>query len=289
MALNRKQVCLDQRTILTIPLDAVDRFNNNHRQLNKYGPAPIEADITVDEDGSTGYGSAFDFGGAGGGMTGYDTGSYRAPTGGWGAGGDSAMGWYNEPMSQPSRPVPIIAEIRHPNNYPSSKMSVDLTKIGMVALVKIAIAKLKALGFIKAMLLVLFKIKLLVLIIAVKSLMLAKFLKATMILPALFSFLTFPMFLTRLSRLYSLLNQPVLVPNSFGTGTSGLSTGGSSATQTPPDTDATRRSRLDPSEVPDPGMSVFRHIVRSEKCVERISCRMAGAENPSLTFVGMNW
>lgn len=197
------------------------------------------------------------------------------------------LGWYNEPISQPSRPVPIIAEIRHP----SHKMSVDLTKIGVVAMIKIAIAKLKALGFIKAMLLVLFKLKLLILIIAVKSLALAKFLKVAMIVPALFSFLTFPMFLTRLSRLHSLLNQPVLVPNNFGTGSTGSAAGGTTggATGTEGEGEATRRSRLDPSEVPDPGVAVFRHILRSEKCVERISCRMAGAKKPSLSFVWMNW
>lgn len=184
------------------------------------------------------------------------------------------MGWYSEPISQSSRPVPIIAEIRHPSNH---KMSFDLSKIGMLALIKIAIAKLKALGFIKAMLLVLFKVKLLILAVAIKFLMLMKLVKFALFLPALFSF---SMFFSRLSRLYSLLNQPVLVPNNFGQTDNNVDN----------NTDQTRsRINLEPQDLLNPKMSYLRQVLRSEKCIERISCRLAGADKPNLLLIWLNW
>lgn len=273
----------------------VHRYNTNHRQLNKYGPSPIDTDITVDEDGSTGYGSSFEFGGGGGGSMGassYDSGSYRNPNGGGWSGGDSMMEWYSEPIAQSSRPVPIIAEIRHPSKH---KMSIDVTKIGMLALIKIALAKLKALGFIKAMLLMLFKLKLLILVLAIKALMLMKMVKMTLFLPALMSIFTFPMVFSRLSRLHSLLNQPVLVPNNFGTssnngGGSPANNSGGGGEDEEENEKAKRRSRLDTLRASGPAtMAGFRQIIRSEKCVERVSCRMAGARQPSLPLIWLNW
>jgi len=251
----------------------------NHRQLNKYGPSPLEADITVDEDGSAGYGSTFDFGGGGGVGSSYDSGSYRNPGNGW-AGGDGMVGWFSEPIGQSSRPMPIIAEIRHPSNQ---KMSVDLTKIGIVALIKIAIAKLKALGFIKAMLLVVFKLKLIIIMSIIKFLMLVKFLKLTLILPIL---LTIPTFLLRLFRLNSLLNPSVLVPNNLPQN-NGMDTDNDGVDDT---TVRKRRttpfSSFTPLEILNPEM---KEVIRSEKCLERASCRMAGAKRPSLTLIGLNW
>jgi len=262
----------------------VCRYNTNHRQLNKYGPTPIETDITVDEDGSTGYGSTFEFGGGNVGASSYDSGNYRNPNNGW-SGGDM-MEWYGEPIPQSSRPVPIIAEIRHPSKH---KMSIDVTKIGLFALVKIAMAKLKALGFIKALLFMLFKLKLLILVLAIKALMLMKMVKMTLFVPALLSIFTWPMILSRLWNMNSMLNQPVLVPNNFGN-----MSPATPAAPNNPDTDVDpddgkRRSRLDNFQVAGNGMASFRQIMRSEKCVERVSCRMAGAEKPSLTLIWLNW
>ncbi|XP_027838226.2 uncharacterized protein LOC114120505 [Aphis gossypii] len=267
-----------------------NRYNTNHRQLNKYGPTPIETDITVDEDGSTGYGSTFDFGGGGGnaGASSYDSGSYRNPNSGW-SGGDSMMEWYNEPIPQSSRPVPIIAEIRHPSKH---KMSIDVTKIGLLALIKIAMAKLKALGFIKAMLLMLFKLKLLILVLVIKALMLMKMVKMTLFLPALLSIFTFPMILSRLTNMHSLLNQPVLVPNGFGQN-QGNNPGGNDQGNDGDDGDESKKikrsSRLDQLGVMGTIPTSFRQIMRSEKCVERVSCRMAGAERPSVLLIWLNW
>lgn len=258
--------------------------------MNKYGPTPIETDITVDEDGSTGYGSTFDFGGGDGnvGASSYDSGSYRNPNSGW-SGGDM-MDWYSEPIPQSSRPVPIIAEIRHPSKH---KMSIDVTKIGLLALIKIAMAKLKALGFIKAMLLMLFKLKLLILVLAIKALMLMKMVKMTLFLPALLSIFTFPMILSRLTNMHSLLNQPVLVPNGFGQNQGNPSGGGNGPGSDSDDGDdpesLKRRSRLDQLEVMGTIPTSFRQIMRSEKCVERVSCRMAGAERPSVLLIWLNW
>lgn len=258
--------------------------------MNKYGPTPIETDITVDEDGSTGYGSTFDFGGGDGnvGASSYDSGSYRNPNSGW-SGGDM-MDWYSEPIQQSSRPVPIIAEIRHPSKH---KMSIDVTKIGLLALIKIAMAKLKALGFIKAMLLMLFKLKLLILVLAIKALMLMKMVKMTLFLPALLSIFTFPMILSRLKNMHSLLNQPVLVPNGFGQNQGNPSGGGNGPGSDSDDGDdpesLKRRSRLDQLEVMGTIPTSFRQIMRSEKCVERVSCRMAGAERPSVLLIWLNW
>jgi len=254
--------------------------------LNKYGPTPIETDITVDEDGSTGYGSAFEFGDGGGavGASSYDSGNYRNPNNGW-SGGDSIMDWYGEPISQASRPVPIIAEIRHPSKQ---KMSIDVTKIGLFALVKIAMAKLKALGFIKAFLFMLFKLKLLILVLVIKVLMLMKMVKMTLFLPALLSIFTWPLILSRLINMGNLLNQPVLVPNNLGT--NGNNQSPAQNTDNEDDNDNTnRRSRLDNFQTMGTGFASFRQIMRSEKCVERVSCLMAGAERPSLTLIWLNW
>lgn len=255
--------------------------------MNKYGPTPIETDITVDEDGSTGYGSAFEFGDGGGavGASSYNSGNYRNPNNGW-SGGDSMMDWYGEPIPQASRPVPIIAEIRHPSKQ---KMSIDVTKIGLFALVKIAMAKLKALGFIKAFLLMLFKLKLLILVLVIKALMLMKMVKMTLFLPALLSIFTWPLILSRLMNMGNLLSQPVLVPNNFGNN-GGNNQGPSQATDNPDDSDdGDTRSRLNNVQTMGTGFATFRHIMRSEKCVERVSCVMAGAERPSLTLIWLNW
>jgi len=262
--------------------------------LNKYGPAPIETDITVDEDGSTSYGSAFDFGGGGGGgnveASSYDSGNYRNPNNGW-SGGDSMMEWYGEQIPQSSRPVPIIAEIRHPSKH---KMSIDVTKIGLFALVKIAMAKLKALGFIKALLFMLFKLKLLILVLTIKALMFMKMVKMTLFLPALLSIFTWPILLTRLWNMHHLGNQAVLVPNSFANmSPSNNQPGGANGNDDNNDddnnSDNNKRSRLDNFQVMGTGMASFRQIMRTEKCVERVSCRMAGAKHPSLTLIWINW
>ncbi|CAI6364216.1 unnamed protein product [Macrosiphum euphorbiae] len=273
-----------------------NRYNTNHRQLNKYGPTPIETDITVDEDGSTGYGSAFEFGGGGGnvGASSYESGNYRNPNNGW-SGGDSMMEWYGEQIPQSSRPVPIIAEIRHPSKH---KMSIDVTKIGLFALVKIAMAKLKALGFIKALLFMLFKLKLLILVLAIKALMFMKMVKMTLFLPALLSIFTWPMILSRMWNMHNMGSQPVLVPNNFGNMSPSNNQPTNPNRPDRPDgpdgsdenEDGKRmRKRLDNFQVMETGMASFRQIMRSEKCVERVSCRMAGARNPSLTLIWMNW
>lgn len=261
--------------------------------MNKYGPAPIETDITVDEDGSTGYGSAFEFGGGGGGgsvgASSYDSGSYRNPNNGW-SGGDSMMEWYGEQIPQSSRPVPIIAEIRHPSKH---KMSIDVTKIGLFALVKIAMAKLKALGFIKALLFMLFKLKLLILVLTIKALMFMKMVKMTLFLPALLSIFTWPILLSRLWNMHRLSNQAVLVPNNFGMNPSNNQPGGTNGNDGADGDDdiegGKMRSRLDNSQVMGTGIASFRQIMRTEKCVERVSCRMAGAKHPSLALIWINW
>lgn len=260
--------------------------------MNKYGPAPIETDITVDEDGSTGYGSAFEFGGGGGGgsvgASSYDSGSYRNPNNGW-SGGDSMMEWYGEQIPQSSRPVPIIAEIRHPSKH---KMSIDVTKIGLFALVKIAMAKLKALGFIKALLFMLFKLKLLILVLTIKALMFMKMVKMTLFLPALLSIFTWPILLSRLWNMHHLSNQAVLVPNNFGMNPSNNQPGGANGNDGDNGDDNIEnkmRSRLDNSQVMETGMASFRQIMRTEKCMERVSCRMAGAKHPSLALIWINW
>ncbi|VVC34767.1 Hypothetical protein CINCED_3A020327 [Cinara cedri] len=265
-----------------------NRYNTNHRQLNKYMSTPIEADITVEEDGSAGYGSAFNIGsgGSGGGM-GYDYGNYRNPGNGWRDGGGNMGGLYNENIAQASRPLPIIAEIRHPSTSSNNKMSVDMTKIGMLAMVKIAMAKFKALGFIKALLLVVFKLKLLIILVFLKFLMISKFTKLTMLLPALVSFFTMPMFFSRLSRLYALLNDQT--SGSAYSNTGDLYPTSNTDLQGLTDASRKRTSQLDPLEVLVPGMTNFGQIIRSEKCLERVSCQLAGAKKPNLALIWLNW
>lgn len=80
-------------------------------------------------------------------------------------------------------------------------------------------------------------------------------------------------------RLNNLLNQPVLVPNN-------------NVQSDPVDNNINggkRRSNLDAMEEMDPGINLIRKIIKTEKCVEKISCRMAGAKQPNSALIWLNW
>lgn len=268
----------------------VDRYYGIHKQLNKMMTTPKDSD-TVDENKSAEYGNKFDVvghgdGGGASGM-GYSPGTYRYPGNGWEFGGDGGGGifnWFNEPT----------APSWHPSSS-SHKMSIDVTKIGMLAMMKIVFAKLKALGSIKAMLLVLFKFKLLIFLVVMKFLMIAKFTKFVMFLPSIISLFTMPVLFSRLFRLNSLLNQQNLGSTTLDNGSSGIGmitdiinpmsiTNGNNGIL--PANSRIRMSRLDPSEA---NMINNGQVIHSENCLERISCRMAGAKKPNLALVWLNW
>lgn len=176
---------------------------------------------------------------------------------------------------------------------------IDWQKVGILALFKIGLAKLKAFGFLKILFLLVFKLKMFLIAMFFKFLLIAKlmkFFKLLMIplilvtlLPMLFSA---PMVVGGLlsipGRIIDFLTGPVYVPAAatklFTEPTTGTPVGktGSPAFSKPDDS----RRML---ELFDPALTIFRKVLDSEKCVERIACRMAVVEKSGILPVWINW
>ncbi|XP_050441992.1 uncharacterized protein LOC126846534 [Adelges cooleyi] len=283
------------------------------RQSNKYNePAVIETDITVHEDetppaygnpyepdqgngydsgysgGNSGYvygdqsGANGGYGGHGGGSGGYGGNKHNMVHNGW-SGGQNHGGYHHYdrptiPMHTYSHPVPIIAEYRRPHHH---KSMIDWHKIGILALLKIGLVKLKIFAFLKTVFMLLLKLKLFLIALFFKFLLLLKLMKflKLLLVPLLLLALSplllpllLPLILMPLYRLFTLLTEPVLVPSSANGTASSIT-----------------RSQLDPLRMVDPGMIEFRNVLQSEKCVQRIACRMATTEQSGIASSWINW
>ncbi|CAH1726177.1 unnamed protein product [Aphis gossypii] len=260
-----------------------NRYYPSHRHLKKYGPVIMETDTATDGSSVTGGYNVYDNGG--GGVDYHSTGSvnYEAENFKNGnAAGDGYVGWYTDPPTQSSRPATVVAEVRHPGH----KMSIDVHKLTLLAIVKIALAKLKVLAAIKFLAFVWVKLKLLVVLKAflfAKFTVMSKFIKMFMLpfLPNLFTWLrnaammqlnpamnmSGPAMAEMASNAIQLRNDSVLDPalkrSTAAGGLDTLSAAGS--------------------------LLRFVAFVQSSKCAERTACRVAVTRPPSLQTALANW
>lgn len=204
---------------------------------------------------------------------------------------------------------------------------IDWQKVGILALFKVGLAKLKAFGFLKILFLLVFKLKMFLIAMFFKFLLimkLMKFFKLLMIpmvllmLVPLMSSLASPMLVGGLlsipQRIIQYLTEPVYAPaaataaTKYSTladpvalpGTSSAKTTGNSGDSSSASTasiaaklDETYSSlgirRLDSLKMIDPSLNVFQKVLESEKCVERIACRMAVVEKVGILPMWINW
>jgi len=204
---------------------------------------------------------------------------------------------------------------------------IDWQKVGILALFKVGLAKLKAFGFLKILFLLVFKLKMFLIAMFFKFLLimkLMKFFKLLMIpmvllmLMPLMSSLASPMLVGGLLSIpqriiqyltepvyapaaataatkYSTSVDPVTLPGTSSAKTTGNSGGSSSvsAASTAVKPDETYSSlgirRLDSLKMIDPSLNVFQRVLESEKCVERIACRMAVVEKVGILPMWINW
>lgn len=196
---------------------------------------------------------------------------------------------------------------------------IDWQKVGILALFKVGLAKLKAFGFLKILFLLVFKLKMFLIAMFFKFLLIAKlmkFFKLLMIpliflalLPIIASLFSAPMLVGGLlsipGRIIDYLTGPVYAPVAATAATAYSATGGSTALPTTVTSakigtsDPSKpgggggveldRRRLETLELFDPAMTVFRKLLDSERCVERIACRMAVVEKTGILPVWINW
>lgn len=187
---------------------------------------------------------------------------------------------------------------------------IDWQKIGILALFKIGLAKIKAFSFLKILFLLVFKLKLFLIAVFFKFLLILKLMKLVklMTIPMLLA-----MFLPMMSslasptviggllslpnRIIDFLTQPVYAPAAIAAThkhtvsaeaakTNANAGGGSSSKPDDPSTPGHRRRRLNAI---DPALDAFWNVLDSEKCVERIACRVAVVERIGILPAWINW
>lgn len=194
---------------------------------------------------------------------------------------------------------------------------IDWQKVGVLAFFKIGLAKLKAFGFLKILFLLVFKLKMFLIAMFFKYLLilkLMKFFKLLMIplillsLTPILSTVASPMLIGGLlsipSRIIEFLTGPVFVPASSAAtkfsnpdptilpSTTSVAKSAGSSTPTMfkfDDWKMLDRRRLDMLELMDPSMNLFRKMLDTEKCVERIACRMVVVEKAGIVPTWINW
>lgn len=320
----------------------------NHR-VNQFDYPTIETDISVaEEDGSAAYQNSYDLtyntGDSGYRQTDIPIGGYvgnrpgaqmiQRPimVDGYSSAGHMPAYTYGVPNRPGLRPIPYSDPMNHAGmnvnmNMDTSILShlhglgqkfhdkkIDWQKIGILALIKIGLVKLKTFGFLKILFLMVFKLKLFLIAIFFKFLLLLKLMK-------FFKLLMIPMFLLPLVpvltslaspmvlgplvslpfRLLSLLTEPTLAPVTAASAFSrfsllpGANAGGSGSTSTNAapatkiDENILNRRRLESIDMFDPSLAMFRNILDTEKCLERIACRMSTAEKAGVMPYWVNW
>lgn len=259
---------------------------------------------------------------------------------------------------------PKIPINTHHNLIHHKTNTIDWHKIGMLALIKLGIVKLKTIGFFNTLLLLVFKFKLYMIAVFFKFLLIMKLLKffkillvplfLVRLLPTIFQLLSSSMQLvdtmrrptgssasstTQTGQTDGLLTNRPGLPNvlrpggSIGTsgteiisggggaaGSAGLSGGGSFSSMSGGSSGGTllpgtiaggnrfpggtglASFKLDDSDLfsgrptdsllesrHDPALDIFQQVLDSEKCVERIACRIAAAEKTGIMPFWINW
>jgi len=240
----------------------------------------METDVSVDGSSSIAsgyntYDNSMDHGSA---SANYEPDSFKNVNVG-SSGGDGYVGWYSDPPTQSSRPTTVVAEVRQPGH----KMSIDVHKLTLLALVKIGLAKLKVLTVIKFLAFLWVKLKLLVVL---KGFLFAKFtiigkLLKLFLLPILPNLLTW------------LRNAAMMQLNPAMTSPSPMSEMASTAIQLRNDSvsDPVFRRSTTSLDTLVVARNLFQFVafVQSAKCVERTACRVSSTKPPSLQYILINW
>ncbi|XP_025198294.1 uncharacterized protein LOC112596723 [Melanaphis sacchari] len=311
-----------------------DVYHVNNRQMGNNDYSTIDTDISVaEEDGSAGYQDSYSANpndGTGWSSSG-QTGSYGGgvPTIGRPPYGVAAVPYpypvgYKHHVSYISNVPPAYPYGHRPTGQYNMNSNfnqqvqmiydkIDWHKVGMIALFKIGLAKLKAFGFLKILFLIVFKLKMFLIAMFFKFLLIAKLMKLfklimiplilMTLLPLILSLFSAPMLvgglLTIPSRILDFLTGPVFVPASATAATkvftestpiTGTAAGKNGVLppsfSKPDDITVSDHRRLD---MFNPALTVFRRVLDSEKCVERIACRMAVVEKAGVLPVWINW
>lgn len=239
----------------------------------------METDVAADGSSSVAggynvYDNSVDYGTA---SVNYEPEPFKNANAGSGA-GDGYSGWYGDPPTQSSRPATVVAEVRQPGH----KMSIDVHKLTLLAMVKIALAKLKVLTVIKFLAFLWVKLKLLVVL---KGFLFAKFAIMGKLL-RLFLLPFLPNLLTWLRNAAMMQLNPTMTPPA-------MSEMASTAIQLRNDSvadPALRRSTAGLDTLGAAGnLLQFVAFVQSAKCAERTACRVSGTRPPSLQSTMANW
>lgn len=199
---------------------------------------------------------------------------------------------------------------------------IDWHKVGILALFKIGLVKLKVFGFLKILFLLLFKLKMFLIVMFFKFLLIAKLTKLfklimiplfiLALLPVIAGFFSAPMLVGGLlsipGRIIEYLTEPVFAPVAATAATAYSATGGSNVLPTITsaktgggggsgsdlskpgggELNVLNKRRLESLRLFDPAKTVLRKLMDSEKCVERIACRMAVAEKTGILPIWIN-
>lgn len=177
--------------------------------------------------------------------------------------------------------APVIYHHHHDGGHSSE---VDLKHIGIIALVKIGLAKLKIFGILKLLFVILLKFKLLLLILFVKFVLFLKAIKklkallipllallGLLLIPLILLALMLPLFLLRYL-LPLLLLLPIPGPARIrGTKTEN------------------RLLEYLKTQRSDPIMDIMVQLMEAETCVERISCQLATRKESRLLYPIIKW
>jgi len=240
----------------------------------------METDVAADGSSSVAGGySVYDHG-VDYGSANYEPETLKNPNAGSGVAGDGYVGWYSDPPTQSSRPATVVAEVRNPGH----KMSIDVHKLTLLAMVKIGLAKLKVLTVIKFLAFLWVKLKLLVVL---KGFLFAKFAILSKLL-RLFLLPFLPNLLTWLRNAAMMQMNPTMTPPPPP-----MSEMASTAIQLRNDSVADsvlRRSTTGLDTLGAAGnLLQFVAYVQSAKCVERTACRVSGITPPSPQSMLANW
>lgn len=195
------------------------------------------------------------------------------------AGSGSALEDLHESASH--HHVPIFSGHHHMHHTPKF----DMKKIGILALVKIGLAKLKAFGILKLIFILLLKLKLFLLAMFIKFVLFLKLLKVlksllvplivlAALIPLLLALLALPILLAGLApALYSLITMLPIIP----------------IFNFRPPKARVQLNKDQETDASDTISTVFDQLLSSTQCVEKIACQLATKKEATLFFPFVNW
>lgn len=258
----------------------------------------METDVATDESnaitaGYDGYDNAVDYSYNG---ANYDPEIYKNPKGDVYVNGDSGansgdgvIGWYSEPPSHaPSRPLQAVMAAAH---HAGHMMTVDVRRMGWLAMTVISVAKLMALKALKFLVFLAVKLKLLLLF---KLFLFAKF----FVIGKIFKFFILPILPSLLSLLKNIttmmmpsssmspMMMPMMMPPMSDSNSLVVSTFRNASSIEP-----SNNMRSTDFEKIGTTANVLQVMttIPSAKCVDRIACHVAGTRPTSFQSIWMDW